>query len=148
MNNFPNISQNIKTRFPFFWITMSLFLLVGHSFTPHCHHQHVVCKSNTIHTHKATPSNFFALLYSPNVGEEHLHNFTEEGNSVSTQLQKIVKQDIKSNFKAILTDFSTAQNHTKQAVVSSKNTYICFFAHTIQDILFKNIPLRAPPILA
>jgi hypothetical protein len=125
---------------------MSLFLLVGHSFTPHCHHQHVVCQSNSIHTHKATTSNFFALLYSPNIGEEHLHNFTEKDNSVSKELQKIAKQDIKST--AIFIDFSTAQNHTKQAVVSSKNTYVCFFSHTIQDILFKNIPLRAPPVLA
>ncbi len=146
MNNFSNISQNFKTRFPFFWITMSLFLLIGHSFTPHCHHQHVVCQSNTIHTHKATPSSFFALLYSSNVGEEHLHNFTEEASAVSKELQKIAKQDIKST--AILTDFSTAQNHIKQAVISSKNTYVCFFSHTIQDILFKNIPLRAPPALA
>lgn len=146
MNNFPNISQNIKTRFPFFWIVMSLFLLVGHSFTPHCHHQHVVCQSNSVHTHKATPSNFFALLYSPNIGEEHLHNFTEDSSSVSKELQKIVKQNIKST--AIFTDFSTAHNHTKQTIVSSKNTYLCFFSHTIQDILFKNIPLRAPPVLA
>ncbi len=146
MNNFSNISQNLKTRFPFFWIVMSLFLLVGHSFTPHCHHQHVVCQSNSVHTHKATPSNFFALLYSPNIGEEHLHNFTEDNNSVSKELQKIAKQDIQST--AIFTDFSTAQSHTKQAVVSSKNTYVCFFSHTIQDILFKNIPLRAPPVLA
>ena len=127
---------------------MSLFLLVGHSFTPHCHHQHIVCQSNSVHTHKATPSNFFALLYSPNIGEEHLHNFTEEGNSVSKALQKIAKKDINSSTKAIFTNFSTAQNHTKQAVVSSKNTYVCFFSHTIQDILFKNIPLRAPPVLA
>ena len=125
---------------------MSLFLLVGHSFTPHCHHQHVVCQANTIHTHKAVPSNFFALLYSPNIGEEHLHNFTEDNNSVCKKLQKVVKQDIKST--AIFTDFSTAQNHLQQAVVSSKNTYVCFFSHTIQDILFKNIPLRAPPVLA
>jgi hypothetical protein len=125
---------------------MSLFLLVGHSFTPHCHHQHVVCQSNSVHTHKATPSNFFALLYSPNMGEEHLHNFTEKESSVSSELQKIVKQT--PSFTAVFTDFSIAQNHTKQAVVSSKNTYVCFFSHTVQDILFKNIPLRAPPVLA
>ena len=123
---------------------MSLFLFVGHSFTPHCHHQHVVCQSNTIHTHKATPSNFFTLLYSPNVGEEHLHNFTQQDNSVSLEIQKTAKQTT----QVVFTDFSTAQNHTKQAVVSSKNTYVCFFSHTIQDILFKNIPLRAPPVLA
>lgn len=126
---------------------MSLFLLFGHSFTPHSHYRSV-CANSSFHTHKATPSNFFALLYSPNVGEEHLHNFTEEGSSVSKELQKIAKQDINSNFEAIFTDFSTAQNHTKQAVVSSKNTYVCFFSHTVQDILFKNIPLRAPPVLA
>ncbi len=144
MNSFPNIPKTIKTRFPFFWIVMSLFLFVGHSFTPHCHHQHVVCQSNTIHTHKATPSNFFALLYSPNVGEEHLHNFTQEDHSVSIEAQKTVKQTP----QVVFTHFSTAQNHTKQAVVSSKNTYVCFFSHTIQDILFKNIPLRAPPVLA
>ncbi|WP_338759404.1 hypothetical protein WAF17_11650 [Bernardetia sp. ABR2-2B] len=144
MKNFSNISQNLKTRFPLFWIVMSLFLLVGHSFTPHCHHQHVVCQSNTIHTHKAKSSNFFALLYSPNMGEEHLHNFTEEGSSVSKKLQKTVKQ----NPQVVFTNFSTAQTHLKQAIVSSKNTCLCFFAHTIQDILFKNIPLRAPPVLA
>ncbi|AFM04529.1 hypothetical protein Fleli_2149 [Bernardetia litoralis DSM 6794] len=125
---------------------MSLFLIVGHSFTPHCHHQHVICKSNSIHTHKATPSNFFALLYSPDIGEEHLHNFTEEESSVSSELQKVVKQT--PSFTATFTDFSTAQNHTKQAAISSKNMYVCFFSHTIQDILFKNIPLRAPPVLA
>jgi hypothetical protein len=146
MNNFSNISKTLKTRFPFFWITMSLFLLVGHSFTPHCHHQHLVCKSNSVHTHKATSSNFFALLYSPNMGEEHLHNFTEKENSVSSEPQKTVKQT--PSCTTVFTDFSTAQNHTRQAVVSSKNSYVCFFSHTLQDILFKNTPLRAPPVLA
>lgn len=145
MNNFPHISQNIKTRFPFFWIVMSLFLLFGHSFTPHSHYRSA-CASSSFHTHKAENSNFFALLYSPNIGEEHLHNFTEDNNSASIKIQKIAKQNPVST--AIFTDFSIAQNHTKQAVVSSKNTYVCFFSHTIQDILFKNIPLRAPPVLA
>ncbi len=145
MNTFSNISKTLKTRFPFFWITMSLFLLVGHSFTPHCHHQHLVCQSNAFHSHKTEAPNFFALLYSPNMGEEHLHNFTEQENSVSKFEAKKV---IKDNSTIIFSHFSTAQNHTKQAVVSSKNTYVCFFSHTIQDILFKNIPLRAPPVLA
>lgn len=125
---------------------MSLFLLFGHSFTPHCHHQHVICQSNTIHTHKAIPSDFFALLYSPNIGEEHLHNFTPKNDTISVELKKVAQKN--SSSKTLLSYFSTAQNRTKQAVVSSKNRYVCFFSHTIQDILFKNIPLRAPPVLA
>ena len=79
------------------------------------------------------------------MGEEHLNNFTEQDNSVSKlEAKKVVNQ----SSTAVFSHFSTAQNHAKQTVSFSKNVYVCFFSHTLQDIFFKNIPLRAPPVLA
>lgn len=138
MNFLFHISKN-KQRFSLYGVLFALLLLVGHSFTPHSHRSACTSSKEGYHTHKIPQAGFLNDLYSPNLGENHLSSFIDGGKEISF-LQSAAKY-IPISFPSELVFSITWISHLQ------KVNCVCFYANTIKTILFKTIPLRAPPVI-